>query len=138
MTADELIADFAFLDSWEDRYRYLIDLGKQLPPLDEAQRHDANLVPGCLSRVWLHRALVEAEGGPRLQLRADSDAHITKGLVALALALFDGATPAEALALDLDDFFERLDLGGHISVNRRNGFLSMIEAIRAFARACGG
>jgi cysteine desulfuration protein SufE len=133
MTPEELAEEFAFLDDWEGRYAYIIDLGKRLPTMDPSLRVDEALVPGCLSRVWLHADVIEVDGREVLALFADSDAHITKGLVAIALLLFDGKSPAEAMAVDLDGFFERLDLGNHVSVNRRNGFYAMINRIRALA-----
>jgi cysteine desulfuration protein SufE len=135
MTPEELAEEFTYLEDWEQRYAYIIDLGRGLAAMEPDQRVDAALVPGCLSRVWLHATVVHHDGRDELVLSADSDAHITKGLVAIALLLFNGQTPAEVLAVDLDGFFERLDLGGHVSVNRRNGFYSMIGRIRALAEA---
>ena len=138
MTPEDLAEDFAFLDDWEERYRYIIDLGRKLPPMDAALRQDEHLVPGCLSQVWLVAGVEEPPAGPRMVFQADSDAHITKGLVAIALLLFGEKTPTEVLATDLDGFFERLDLGAHVSVNRRNGFYSMIAKIRELARQHAG
>ncbi len=136
MTPDELASDLIMLEDWEDRYRYIIDLGRNLAPMDPALRDDTHLVPGCISRVWLAASTEPGpEGAPRLRLQADSDAHITKGLVAIALLLYDGRTAAEIAQLDLDGFFERLDLGSHVSVNRRNGFYSMIGTIRRHGRS---
>ncbi len=134
MTPEELADDLAMLEDWEERYRYIIDLGRNLAPMDEARRTDEALVPGCLSRVWLVADAVPGDAGVRLKLQADSDAHITKGLVAIAMLLYDGKTAAEIVATDLDGFFERVDLGSHVSVNRRNGFYSMIGKIRDLAR----
>ncbi len=135
MTPDELASDMMMLDDWEDRYRYIIDLGRNLAPMDPAFHDDAHLVPGCISRVWLAASAEPGPDGPRLRLQADSDAHITKGLVAIALLLYDGRTATEIVDLDLDGFFERLDLGSHVSVNRRNGFYSMIATIRRHGRS---
>lgn len=134
MTPEELADDFAFLEDWEERYGYIIDLGRKLEPLPEALRSEEHLVPGCLSQVWLVAEVQQGPDGPRMVFRADSDAHITKGLVAIALLLFSEKSPAEVLATDLDGFFDRLDLGAHVSVNRRNGFYSMIGKIRELAQ----
>ena len=130
MTVDELIENFELLDDWEERYRYIIDLGKKLPGLSTEDKTDEALVPGCISRVWLH---CEPGEGDELRFRADSDAIIVKGLVAIVLGLHDGRSAGEILALDLNDLFDRLDLGNHVSANRRNGFVSMLGRIRAYA-----
>ena len=132
MNVDELVESFAMLGEWEERYRYLIDLGRKLPPLPEAERTEANKVRGCMSQVWLASTLVP--GPPaRLELRGDSDAHIVKGLIALLFKLYAGLTPREILALDAKSVFERLGLENHITMNRRNGFYSMVERIRVLA-----
>jgi len=130
MTVDEIIENFELLDDWEERYRYIIDLGKKLTPLPNEMKIEAALVPGCISRVWLH-SREEADGV--LRFEADSDAIIVKGLVAIVLSLHDGKTAAEILALDLSGLFDRLDLGNQLSANRRNGFVSMLGRIKAFA-----
>lgn len=132
MTFDELADNFAFLDDWEDRYRYLIDLGRQLEPLSEDYKIEDYRVHGCVSRVWL---LVRADptDPDRLQFIADSDAHIVKGLIAIALILFSGKTPDEILAVGTREVLDRLDLGGHLSPSRSNGFYAMIRKIRAIA-----
>lgn len=133
MTQDlqELIDNFAFFDDWEQRYAYLIDLGKALPGLPEAEKTDDRLVRGCTSRVWL---VMDWAGGV-LHLRADSDAHIVRGLVAVVTAAYEGRRARDVLAVDMEDVFRRLGLEGHLSPSRRNGFFSMIETIRAAARA---
>ena len=132
MNVDELVESFGMLGEWEERYRYLIDLGRKLPPLPEAERTEANKVRGCMSQVWLASTLVP--GPPaRLELRGDSDAHIVKGLIALLFKLYAGLTPREILALDAKSVFERLGLENHITMNRRNGFYSMVERIRVLA-----
>jgi cysteine desulfuration protein SufE len=132
MNVDELVENFAALGPWEERYRYLIDLGRRLPALPDTERTDSNKVRGCMSQVWL---AAELEPGPpaRLALRGDSDAHIVKGLIALLFRLYEGRTPAEILALDVKAVFERLGLENHITMNRRNGFYAMVERIRALA-----
>ena len=132
MNVDELVESFAMLGEWEERYRYLIDLGRKLPPLPEHERTEANKVRGCMSQVWLASTVVP--GPPaRLELRGDSDAHIVKGLIALLFKLYAGRTPREILALDARAVFERLGLENHITMNRRNGFYSMVERIRVLA-----
>lgn len=132
MDAQTLYDTFDLLDDWEERYRYIIDLGRKLPPLDEAAHSDANKVRGCMSQVWL-TARLEAGTPPRLHFRGDSDAHIVKGLIAVLMALVDGHTPREILDTDISGVFERLGLESNISVNRRNGFYAMVERIRSLA-----
>ena len=138
MTVEEIIENFELLDDWEERYRYIIDLGKRLPPLPEELKVDAALVPGCISRVWLHSRLEgEGEGEVRrvLRFQADSDAIIVKGLVAIVLSIYDGKTPEEVVATDVSGLFDQLDLGNQLSANRRNGFVSMLNRIQAEAKA---
>lgn len=130
---ESLIETFEFLGDWEERYRYLIDLGRKLEPLPEVEHSEANKVRGCMSQVWLtHR--VEPGSPPRLTFLGDSDAHIVKGLIALLLQLLSGRTPQEILDADVNGVFERLGLESHISMNRRNGFYAMVERIRQVAR----
>ena len=135
-TLDEIVANFELLDEWDDRYRYLIELGKSLEPLPEEAHNDTNKVRGCASQVWLdtHR-----EGGPgsqtRLHFRGDSDAHIVRGLVALALAIFSGRPAEEILATDAFAIYERLGLAAHLTPQRSNGVRAMIERIKSDARA---
>lgn len=132
MTFEELVDNFAFADDWEDRYRYLIDLGRQLEPLPEQYRIEDYRVQGCVSKVWLV-ARADPTDSHRLQFVADSDAHIVKGLIAVALILFSGKTPEEILAIDTREVLAKLDLGGHLSPSRSNGFYAMIRKIRAIA-----
>ena len=131
MTPDEFVERFNRLLSWEDRYRYLIQLGRKLDPYPEEFRDDEHLVPGCASRVWL----VADEGSQpsKLALKADSDAHIVKGLIAVLFLMYSGRTAHEILAADVEGLFERLDLGQHLSVSRRNGFYSMNQKIREYS-----
>ena len=135
-TLDEIIDNFDLLDEWEDRYRYLIELGKDLEPLPEGAHDDANKVRGCASQVWLE---ARREGGPGpgtvLHFRGDSDAHIVRGLVALALAIYSGHTAQEILATEAFPLYEKLGLAGHLTPQRSNGVRAMIERIRADARA---
>lgn len=131
MNIDELVENFEMLGEWEERYRYLIDLGRKLPPMPEADHTEANKVRGCMSQVWMTSKL---ENG-RLQLQGDSDAHLVKGLIALLFKLTDGRTPTEVISTDIGAIFTRLGLDQHITMNRRNGFYSMVERIRAMAAA---
>ena len=129
MSIDELAENFAALDDWEDRYKYLIDLGNGLPAMDESLKTEGSKVRGCMSQVWL---VLGRDGEGRLTLAADSDAQIVKGLIAVLVAMFAGRTPDEAANLDVEKTFQRLGLDQHLSPNRRNGFFSMVEAVRAF------
>ncbi|MCO4762516.1 MAG: SufE family protein [Myxococcales bacterium] len=132
MTVDEIVENFELLDDWDERYQYIIDLGKKLPRLPEDKKVESALVPGCISRVWLH-SHVEPDG--TLRFEADSDAIIVRGLVSIVLALHNGQTAADILALDLSELFDRLNLGNQLSANRRNGFVSMLGTVRAFAES---
>lgn len=134
MDLAELVDDFAFFDSWEDRYRYLIDLGRALPPMDEGLKVEENRVRGCISKVWVHPEVVAGEPA-RMTFVADSDSAIVRGLVAVARALLDGRTKAEVAALDVDEVFRALGFDAHISVNRRNGFQAMVRGLQAYAEA---
>lgn len=137
MQLEELADTFEMLGDWEERYRYLIELGRKLPPLPEADHNEANKVRGCMSQVWL---TAQTEPGPPLKLRfqGDSDAHIVKGLIAVLLMLYSDHTPREILDTDLGEAFARLGLDGHLSMNRRNGFYSMVERIKAIAAQTAG
>lgn len=126
-----LFDDFALLDDWEERYRYLIELGKKLPPLKPEEHTDATRVDGCMSQVWL---VVDHLPGGRIALRADSDAHIVRGLIAVLLAACDGLTAAEIGQMNMDAVFDQLGLGQHLSPNRRNGFFAMTERLRRLAQ----
>jgi cysteine desulfuration protein SufE len=130
----ELADTFEMLGEWEERYRYLIDLGRKLPPLTAAEHSEANKVRGCMSQVWLVGEQT-SESPPQLKFRGDSDAHIVKGLIAVLLALYSGRTPREILDTDIGEAFAKLGLEGHITMNRRNGFYSMVEKIRELAAA---
>ncbi|MBL6750781.1 MAG: SufE family protein [Nevskia sp.] len=129
---DELADTFEMLGDWEERYRYLIDLGRKLPALPAEQHTEANKVRGCMSQVWMTG---HAEPGPPLRLvfQGDSDAHIVKGLIAVLFKLTSGKTPREILDADIGAAFSRLGLESHLSMNRRNGFYAMVERIRAMA-----
>jgi cysteine desulfuration protein SufE len=136
MTVEELIENFAFLGEWEDRYRYLIDLGRKLPDFPETDKTDANKVEGCMSQVWMTGALTD-DAPARLELRADSDAAIVRGLIAVLLTIYSGRTPEEIKTTDIEAIFHELELEGHISPNRRNGFYAMVQRIKTFANLAG-
>jgi cysteine desulfuration protein SufE len=132
---DEITENFALLDDWDDRYRYVIELGRALPPLPDAARTDANKVQGCASQVWLQTTVrPDGDGGPVLNFLGDSDAHIVKGLIAILFALYSGKPAKEILALDALGLFDQLALREHLTPQRSNGFRSMVERIRAEAR----
>jgi len=130
MTIDQIIADFDLLDDWEDRYRYVIELGRALPPLPESNRTDANKVRGCASQVWLSTHEEKHGGQELLRFAGDSDALIVRGLVAIAIALFDSKTPGEILSIDAEAVFDRLDLRAHLTAQRSNGLRSLVDRIR--------
>lgn len=130
-TLDDLAAEFDLLGDWEERYRYVIELGRELAPLTDAERSDANKVRGCASQVWL----VTEPGGGVLNFRGDSDAHIVRGLVAILLRLYSGRTPGEILAFDARAAFDSLGLAGALSSQRSNGLFSMVGRIRKDAES---
>ena len=126
---DDIQADFEFLDDWDDRYKYLIDLGRSLPPYPEAHRDDAHKVRGCASQVWFH---AEPQNGA-LVLHGDSDAHIVKGLIALLFALYSGKPAPDMLSIDVAQALAPFDLDDHLTPQRSNGLHSMVARIRAIA-----
>lgn len=134
MEPDELVESFALLEDWEDRYRYLIDLGKAHCDLDPSDKIDANKVRGCTSQVWM---VTDIDLGPpaRMTIRADSDAHIVKGLVAILIILYSGRTAKEIEKMDIKSLFRELELQEHLSPNRRNGFFAMVGRVQEEARA---
>jgi cysteine desulfuration protein SufE len=136
MTLDEITDNFSLLDEWDDRYRYVIELGRNLDPLPEPDRTERNKVQGCASQVWL-ATTVRPDGaqGPVLVFNGDSDAHIVRGLIAILLAMYSGKHAREILAADAIALFERLGLREHLTPQRSNGFRAMVERIRADARA---
>ena len=129
ISSDDIIDTLTFFDAWDERYKYIIDLGKELPPLDEAFQTEDRLVRGCQSQVWIETAIEDG----RLQLAADSDAFIVKGLLGVVLAAYNNKTPAEVLAFDIDGYFEQLDLMRHLSPTRGNGLRAMVARIREIA-----
>jgi cysteine desulfuration protein SufE len=135
MTIEEILENFALLDDWEDRYRYVIELGKELAPLPESERTAKNKVRGCASQVWLSTRVDRSRRPPRLNFVGDSDAHIVRGLVAIAIALFDGKTPAEIIDTDAGALFDRLGLREHLTAQRSNGLRALVDRIKSDADA---
>lgn len=130
-TFEDLRETFDLLDDWEDRYAYVIDLGRELEPLEDEEKTDATKVRGCSSQVWMVSRL---DGDPPVvTLRGDSDAHIVKGLIAILLMLYSGKTPEEILKIDAKAILGDLGLEAHLSPMRTNGLHSMVERIRAIA-----
>jgi len=133
---EEIVDNFAVLDDWDDRYRYLIELGRELPPLAEAAHHDANKVQGCASQVWLEtRVHPNGASGPSLTFEGDSDAHLVRGLIAILFAVYSGKSAKNILATDAVALFEKMGLREHLTPQRSNGFRSMVERIRFDARS---
>jgi cysteine desulfuration protein SufE len=135
MTIDEISENFALLDEWDDRYRYVIELGRMLEPLPDAARIEANKVPGCASQVWLTTTIDrDGPGRPILRFRGDSDAHIVRGLVAILFAVYSGKPAQDILDVDALALFDRLGLREHLTPQRSNGLKSMVGRIRDEAR----
>jgi cysteine desulfuration protein SufE len=135
---ETIIENFEFIDDWEERYRYLIELGRTLPPADAALHDEANKVQGCASQVWLDIGVDGSGSEPHLRLRGDSDAHIVRGLVALMIALFDGKTPREAADTDAFALYTKLGLGEHLTPQRSNGVRAMADRIHRDAVRLAG
>ena len=129
---DDLAAEFDLLGDWEERYRYVIELGRDLEPLSDAERSDANKVRGCASQVWL---VTEPQADGTIRFRGDSDAHIVRGLIAILLRLFSGRAPADIVAFDIKAAFDTLGLSGALSSQRSNGLAAMATRIRRDAEA---
>ena len=132
MDIEELIENFEFLGDWEERYRYIIELGRKLPDFDEAHRTEENKVRGCQSQVWLitEEAVVDDD---QLHFRADSDAHIVRGLLAILLMMFTAKSPSAILSVDAKDIFAKIGLDQHLSPSRANGLNAMVQRVRAIA-----
>ena len=138
-TIDEIIDNFSLLDDWDDRYRYVIELGRSMSPFPEPDRIEANRVQGCTSQVWLATTTWFDDGHPMLGFSGDSDAHIVRGLVAILLAVVSGRRASDIIAIDPIALFDRLGLREHLTPQRSNGFRSMVARIRADAqRALSG
>jgi cysteine desulfuration protein SufE len=133
---DEIIENFALLDEWDDRYRYVIELGRGLAPIKERDRNDRNKVQGCASQVWLATTTrPNGQGGPVLTFVGDSDAHIVRGLIAILFAVYSGRHAREILSTDAVELFNRIGLREHLTPQRSNGFRSMVERIKSDAQA---
>ena len=132
ITAQDIVDGLQFFDNWEERYKYIIELGKELPGLPEEKKTEARLVRGCQSQVWIDYA---REDG-RLQLSVDSDAFIVKGLLGVVMAAYNNKTPAEMLAFDIEGYFTELKLLTHLSPTRGNGLRAMVERIKTIAQDC--
>lgn len=131
ITAEDIIDTIGFFDSWEDRYKYIIDLGKELPPMDADKKDDAHLVRGCQSQVWIDCE----QDDSAMWFEADSDAFIVKGLLGVVLAAYNGKSPAEVQAFDIDGYFDRLGLLKHLSPTRGNGLRAMVKRIQLMSAA---
>ncbi len=129
ITPDDILDTLGFFDTWEERYKYIIDLGRELPAMPESLHTDDRLVRGCQSKVWIETRMEDG----RLLLAADSDAFIVKGLLGVILAAFNHRTPAEILDFDTDAYFDQLDLLNHLSPTRGNGLRAMVQRIREIA-----
>lgn len=127
---NELIENFSLFSDWEERYKYLIDLGKNLEPMAESLKTDGSLVRGCTSRVWL---ICETNSDGAFHFIADSDAHIVRGLIAILLSAFEGKTAKQIKEVDIHAAFDEIGLGTHLSPNRRNGFFAMVERVKRLA-----
>jgi cysteine desulfuration protein SufE len=134
-TIDEIRENFELLEEWDDRYRYVIELGRTLEPMPEAEHSSENKVQGCVSQVWLSRKMDRSGNGPVLQYLGDSDAHIVRGLIAILLTLYSGRTPQEILATDATGVFDEFGFRDHLTPQRSNGLRAMVERIRTDARA---
>jgi cysteine desulfuration protein SufE len=129
MNIEELVDNFGFLEDWEDRYAYLIDLGAKLPPMDDSLKTEQSKVRGCMSQVWM---VLGWDAAGRLTFIADSDAQIVRGLIAVLRIVFAGRTAEEIAETDVEKTFARLGLDQHLSPNRRNGFFAMVERVKGF------
>lgn len=131
--AEQIIEDFSLFEDWEERYRYLIDMGRKLPAMDESLKTDENFVQGCTSRVWMQGSIKDGV----LHFVADSDAHIVRGLIALLMKVYDGMAVEEISDVDIKEMFEKIGLDQHLSPNRRSGFFAMVERIKFLAQTQG-
>jgi cysteine desulfuration protein SufE len=134
MTIDEIRDNFELLEDWDDRYRYVIELGRMLDPMPEAEHSAANKVNGCASQVWLSKQVDRSHGEPLLKYLGDSDAHIVRGLIAILLTLYSGRSPKQILETDAIEVFNEFGFREHLTPQRSNGLRSMVERIRADAR----
>lgn len=130
MTLDELLDTFEFFDDWEDKYRFIIDLGKKLPGLPDVDKTEDHLIRGCQSQVWL----TYESTGEQLRFNMDSDAHIVRGLIAVVLIAIQNRSAADIQQLDIEEIFSQLDLLAHLSVTRGNGLRAMVSRVKEVAR----
>ena len=136
MKIDDIRENFELLDDWDDRYRYVIELGRTLDPMPQAEHSAANKVQGCASQVWLSKQMERnGPGEPVLKYRGDSDAHIVRGLIAILLTLYSGRTPQQILSTDAIAVFDEFGFREHLTPQRSNGLRAMVERIRTDARA---
>lgn len=129
ITPEEILDTLGFFDDWEERYKYIIDLGKQLPAIAEEKKNETFLLRGCQSQVWIDSTLSDG----KLFFEVDSDAHIVRGLLAVVLSAYNNKTPAEVLTFDIDGFFAQVDLVKHLSPTRGNGLTAMVKRIQQTA-----
>jgi cysteine desulfuration protein SufE len=129
ITPEEILDTLGFFDDWEERYKYIIDLGKQLPAIDDSKKTEVYLLRGCQSQVWIDSQQIDG----KLYFEVDSDAHIVRGLLAVVLSAYNNKTPAEVLAFDIDNFFAQVDLVKHLSPTRGNGLTAMVKRIQQTA-----
>lgn len=129
ITPEDILDTIGFFDGWEDRYKYIIDLGKELPEMDASKKDDVHLVRGCQSQVWIDGEYADGQ----MWFNADSDAFIVKGLLGVVLAAYNGKTPQAILAFDIDEYFEQLGLLKHLSPTRGNGLRAMVKRIQGMA-----
>src|ERR1700746_815253 len=134
-TIDEIRENFELREEWDDRYRYVIELGRTLEPMPEAEHSSQNKVQGCVSQVWLSKKMDRASNGAVLKYLGDSDAHIVRGLIAILLTLYSGRTPQEILATDATGVFDEFGFRDHLTPQRSNGLRARVERIRSDARA---
>ncbi|MFV0477828.1 MAG: SufE family protein [Parahaliea sp.] len=129
ITADDIVDTLSFFDDWEERYKYIIDLGRELPPMNKSLQTENRKIHGCQSQVWIDTRIEDG----RLQMSVDSDAFIVKGLLGVVMAAYNNKTAAEVLAFDIEQYFDSLDLLRHLSPTRGNGLRSMVARIREIA-----
>ncbi len=134
VSIDRVITAFEMLPSWQERYRLIIDQGRNLPPLPETEYVDDNLLDGCMSKVWLTAQLDDSQDPPVIHFHADSDSQIVKGLISIVFEVFNHRTPEEILTTDIESVFGKLELEQHLSSGRRNGLSSMVRRIRELAQ----
>lgn len=133
-TIDDIRDNFELLEDWDDRYRYVIELGRTLEPMPDEEHSAENKVQGCVSQVWLQKLVDRGHGAPTLKYRGDSDAHIVRGLVAIVLALYSGRTPQEIIETDAISVFNEFGFRDHLTPQRSNGLRSMVERIKTDAK----